>query len=440
MDAGMQADVGGGNISEYKLVNGLKLVVKEDHRSPVVVSQVWYKVGSSYEYNGITGISHYLEHMMFKGTDTLSPNDFSKIISANGGRGNAFTGRDYTAYFQTLGKDRLEVSFRLEAERMHRLQIDEMEMLRERNVVSEERRMRIDDNPKSLLYESFNSTAFVNSSYHHPIIGWMSDIQNYNIDDLNIWYQKWYVPNNATVVVVGDVEALAVYNLAKEHFAPLQARKIAALKPQIEISQRGIRSIQVKIPAALPYLMMGWKVPVIKTSQVDWEPYALEVLASILDGGGSARLSRELIREYKVAAGVNVMYSLYSRLKDVFTIVGTPAQDKSIKDLRLSITTQLEQLKQKLISPSELKRVKAQVVANAIYEGDSVFHQAIQIGMLETVGLDWQYSNDYVKNISGVTAEQVMYVVRRYFLDNSLTVAELMPLSVDRKSIHPSVG
>ena len=431
--------VASAKVSEFKLDNGLKLIVKEDHRAPVVVSQVWYKVGSSYEYNGITGISHQLEHMMFKGTENLGPNEFSKIIAANGGRENAFTGRDYTAYFQTLEKDRLEVSFRLEAERMRKLVIDEAELLKERDVVAEERRLRTDDNPQSLVREAFYATAFVNSPYHHPVIGWMTDIQNYAADDLRQWYQKWYAPNNATVVVVGDVEPEAVYKLAKQYFGPLKPEQTAIVKPQVEIEQKGKRSIDVKTPAELPYFMMGWKVPVVKTATttLEWEPYALEMLAGILDGSNSARFARDLVRGQEVASSVGAGYGLYSRLADTFVIAGTPVKGKSVKDLQQAVMTQLEKIKTELVSEQELDRIKTQVVANAVYERDSVFYQAMQIGMLETVGLDWRLTDSYVEKVQAVTAEQVQAVAKKYLIDDKLTVAELIPLPLNGK--HPTM-
>ena len=226
--------IGFAQVSEYQLDNGLKLLVKPDNRAPVVVSQVWYKVGSSYEHNGITGISHILEHMMFKGTENLGPNEFSRIIAENGGSQNAFTGRDYTAYFQTLEKERLEISFRLEAERMRNLIIDDAEFLKEREVVAEERRMRTDDNPRSLLREAMNAMAFMNSPYHHPVIGWMNDINHYDPEDLREWYQMWYAPNNATVVVVGDVKPDEVYQLAQKYFGPSSNKAVlqALLTPK----------------------------------------------------------------------------------------------------------------------------------------------------------------------------------------------------------------
>ena len=371
--------------------------------------------------------------MMFKGTENLAPNEFSRIIAANGGRENAFTGRDYTAYFQTMEADRLEVSFRLEAERMRKLIIDETELIKEREVVAEERRMRTEDNPIAMTREAFNATAFVNSPYHHPIVGWMSDINNYEAEDLREWYQKWYAPNNATIVVAGDVEAEAVYKLAEKYFGKLTREVTAVVKPQIEVPQLGMRKVIVQTPAKLPYLMMGWKVPVVKTADVAWEPYALEMLAGILDGGASARFSRELVRGEEIATSIGAGYGLFSRLDDLFIVAGTPTKAHTVSELEQAVMQQIEELKSELVSEQELKRIQVQVVANKTYERDSVFYQAMQIGMLETIGLDWRLSEEYVKNIDAVTAQQVQAVARKYFIDKTLTVAELLPQPIGDK-------
>jgi zinc protease len=416
-------------VSEFKLDNGLKLIVKQDQRAPVVVSQVWYKIGSSYEHNGITGISHQLEHMMFKGTKNLKPNEFSEIIAANGGDENAFTGRDYTAYFQTLEKDRLEISFRLEAERMRNLKITEQEVLKEREVVSEERRLTTEDKPQAVLAEAFNATAFMTSPYHHPIIGWMSDINNYTVEELTDWYNKWYAPNNATVVVAGDVEPEAVLELAKTYFGPLKSEQIAVVKPQPEVAQRGKRTIEVKAPAQLPFFMMGWKTPTMVTAEEKWEPYALEVLSGILDGGDTARFSKRLVRGQEIAAGVSAGYGLYSRLTDLFIIAGTPAKSATVEQLKNAIDVELELLKTELVSDAELQRIKAQVVASDVYQRDSLFYQAMKIGMLDTVGLDWRLAEQYVERINAVTAEQIRQVANKYFIEDSLTVGNLIPLN-----------
>ncbi|MCG6934773.1 MAG: insulinase family protein, partial [Proteobacteria bacterium] len=261
-------------VHEFTLANGMKVLVKEDHRAPVVVTQVWYKVGSSYEHNGITGISHVLEHMMFKGTDKHGPGEFSRIIAENGGSENAFTGADYTAYFQQLEKSRLPISFELEADRMRNLTLPEEEFKKEVAVVMEERRLRTEDKPRSLTLEQFYANAFVTSPYHHPIIGWMNDLENLTVSNLRSWYQRWYAPNNATLVVVGDVNAQEVLSLARQYFEPLKVDQITPVKPRLETEQRGPRRIVVKAPAKLPYLLMGYKVPVLNTASEEWEPYA----------------------------------------------------------------------------------------------------------------------------------------------------------------------
>ncbi|MEQ8938727.1 MAG: pitrilysin family protein, partial [Gammaproteobacteria bacterium] len=313
-------------VHEYELDNGLKLLVKEDHRAPVVVSQVWYKVGGSYEYDGITGISHALEHMMFKGTEEYAPGEFSRIISENGGRDNAFTGPDYTAYFQTLEKSRLEISFKLESDRMRNLTLPKEEFLKEIEVVKEERRWRTEDNPQSYVYEVAMATAYQTSPYRFPVIGWMHDLDSMTIEDLEDWYKRFYAPNNAIVVVAGDVKPDEVYQLAREYFGPLPKGQPITLPADREIPQQGIKRVTVKRQAELPYLLMAYKVPTenpeslqsVENKDWNWEPYALEVLAGILDGGNSARFSSRLVRGSEVAASASVSYRMASRLDNLF--------------------------------------------------------------------------------------------------------------------------
>ena len=420
-----------GKVHERVLDNGLKVLVKEDHRSPVVVSQVWYKVGSSYEPNGVTGISHMLEHMMFKGTDKLKPGEFSRIIAANGGNENAFTGRDYTAYFQTMEKSRLPVSFELEADRMRNLHLLEEELKKELQVVYEERRMRVDDKPRAKTQEYFTAMAYSNSPYRHPLVGWPADIENYKIDDLKAWYQRWYAPNNATLVVVGDVKPEAVFALAEKYFGPLEPGKIEPVKPQTEIEQHGIRRMLVKLPAKLPYLVMGYKVPVLNTVSQEWEAYALEVMAGVLDGGNSARLQSSLVRGQQIAVSAGAGYGLTSRLEELFLLEATPAQDKSVEALEKALVAEIDKLKQDLVDTDELKRIKAQVLAEAVYERDSMFYQGMQLGLMETVGLGWQKADEYVDKVNQVTAEQVREVARKYFNEDNLSVAYLEPQPIN---------
>ena len=421
-------------VSEHLLGNGLKVLVKEDHRSPVVVSQVWYKVGSSYEPGGITGISHMLEHMMFKGTDKHPAGEFSRIIAENGGDENAFTGQDYTAYFQTMSASKLAVSFELEADRMRHLHLLADELKKELEVVTEERRMRTDDNPQAKMAEHFIATAYSNSPYKHPIIGWPADIANYKIDDLQAWYQRWYAPNNATLVVVGDVNTQAVFDLAEHYFSGLKPSEIKPLKPQTEIEQLGVRKITVKVPAKLPSVVMGYKVPSLKTADQEPEAYALEVLAGVLDGGNSARLSKELVRGKQLAVSAAAGYSLSSRLSGLFELEATPAEGKTVWELESALKDEIAKLQIKLIDNDELQRIKAQVLAGAVYERDSGFYQAMQLGMLETVGLGWQKADEYVNKINQVTAEQVRDAARKYLLEDHLTVAYLEPQAINEQA------
>ena len=419
-------------VTEHVLANGLKVLVKEDHRSPVVVSQVWYKVGSSYEPGGITGISHMLEHMMFKGTDKHAVGEFSRIIAENGGDENAFTGQDYTAYFQTMAADKLEVSMELEADRMRNLHLLPEELKKELQVVTEERRMRTEDNPQGKMQEHFNAMAYSNSPYKHPVIGWPADIANYTVPDLQEWYQRWYAPNNATLVVVGDVKAEDVFALSEKYFAPLKTSDIKPLKPQNEIEQLGLRRMTVKVPAKLPSIVMGYKVPTLKTVKDEWEAYALEVLAGILDGGNSARLTSGLVRGKQIAVSAGAGYGLTSRLSDLFQLEATPAEGKTLEDMEKALKAEITKLQTTLVSTEELQRIKAQVLAGKVYERDSNFYQAMQLGMLETVGLGWQKADEYVTKVNQVTAAQVQDVAKKYLIDEHLSIAYLEPQAINQ--------
>ncbi|ADH86793.1 M16 family metallopeptidase [Desulfurivibrio alkaliphilus] len=419
------------DVHEFTLGNGMKVLVKPDHRAPVVISKVWYGVGSSYEYGGITGISHALEHMMFKGTDRYPAGEFSRIIAEQGGRENAFTSRDYTGYFQLLAADRLEIALKLEADRMRNLTLDEEEFIQEMRVVREERRLRTEDNPNALLFEHVNATAWLNSPYGIPVIGWMTDIEHYRVDDLRRWYDKWYAPNNATLVVVGDVEPEQVHELARRYFGPIEARELPEIKPRRETPQRGERRLVVRAPARVPVLLMGYKVPVLMTAEEEWEAYALLVAAGVLDGGESARLARQLVRRQELAVGAGAGYNAFSRLDNLFTLSATPAPGVELKELEEALTATIERLKEEPVTAAELERVKAQVVAREVYRLDSVQGQAMQLGMLEQVGLGWSTVDEITDRVRAVTAEQVQAVAQRYFHREQRTVGWLEPLPID---------
>ncbi|MDH5784188.1 MAG: insulinase family protein [Chromatiales bacterium] len=420
---------------EYMLANGMKVIVREDHRAPVVISQIWYKVGASYEHIGITGVSHVLEHMMFKGTDKHPPGEFSRIIAENGGRENAFTGRDFTSYFQQLEASRLPIAFELEADRMRNLHLQEAEFRKERDVVIEERRLRTEDKPSALTYEKFMATAFQVNPYHNPVIGWMDDLKSLTLSDLSRWYQTWYSPNNATLVVVGDVDPEAVHSLARKYFGRIPPSTLPDQKPRTEPPQQGERRVTVLAPAEVPVLIMGYKTPVLRTVDQSWKAYALEVLANVLDGGDSARISRELVRGQAIAASAGASYDLIARHDSLLTLEGTPAQGQKIATLEKALRDQVSRLHRERISSKELARIKAQVTANKVYELDSVFYQAMQIGMLETIGLQWQEAEHYAERINAVTAEQVQQVAREFLIDDNLTVATLQPLPINGKQV-----
>jgi len=414
-------------VYEHNLKNGMKILVNEDHRAPVVVSQVWYRVGSSYEANGRTGLSHVLEHMMFKGSEKYQPGEFSKIIAKHGGRENAFTGKDYTAYFQQLEKSRLKVSMEMESDRMVNLTLPNDEFKKELAVVIEERHMRTDDKPRSKTYEQFNAMAFMSSPYAQPIIGWQNDLDNMEIEDLQKWYQQWYTPSNATLVVVGDVEHKAVFEMAEKYFGVIPARPATKLKPRKEVEQIGERRIVVKAPAKLPYLLMGYKVPSLKTAEHEWEAYALEVLGGILSASSSSRFSKRLVREKQIASSADTGFNLYARQSEIFLIDATPSAGKELTVLEDAILVEIEDIKTKLVTAKELASIKAQVVAANVYERDSIFYQAMQLGTLETVGLGWQRLDEYVTKVREVTAEQIQLVAKKYLIEDHLTVAHLIP-------------
>ncbi|GAB3540205.1 pitrilysin family protein [Noviherbaspirillum agri] len=423
---------------EFMLKNGMKIIVKEDHRAPTVAHMIWYKAGSMDEQNGVTGVAHALEHMMFKGTKALKPGEFSQRVAALGGRENAFTSKDYTAYFQQIEKTKLEQVMALEADRMANLTFDEDEFSREIRVVMEERRWRTEDQPIPLVYEALNATAFFAHPYRHPVVGWMSDLQSMTLKDAKAWYGRWYAPNNATMVISGDVDPKKVYALAQKHFGKIPRKDVPVTKPQAEPPQRGIKRVTVKAPAENPYVVLAFKVPALRDVEKDSESHALDVLAAILDGYDNARLNAKLVRTDKVANSVGAGYSNISRGPVMFLLDGTPAAGTTTEHLEKLLRAEVERIAQEGISEQELKRVKAQLIAGQIYKRDSIFGQAMEIGVMEMSGLSHRDIDRIIEQLSAVTAEQVQAVARKYFGDDALTVATLVPLPLSEKKTPPA--
>lgn len=413
---------------ETILPNGLKIIVRQDTRAPTVAHMVWYRAGSIDEVNGTTGVAHVLEHMMFKGTKALKAGEFSRRVAAAGGRENAFTSRDYTAYFQQVHKSRLELVMRLEADRMANLRLTDDEFAKEIKVVMEERRLRTDDQPRALLHETLMASAFKASPYRTPVIGWMRDLETMKGEDARNWYRAWYAPNNAVLIVTGDADPQEVVRLARKYYGPLPRRALAERKAQDEPVQAGIRRVTVKAPAEQPYLVMAWRAPRLVDVERDLDPYALEVLAGILDGHEGARLSRGLVRASRVAAQAGAGYDATSRGPGLFTLEGIPAAGRSVEELETALRGEIERVVRDGVNEDELARVKAQVIAAQVYKRDSIFGQAMEIAQFEMSGLSHRSIDRVLERLRGITAEEVRAVAQRYFNDDSLTVATLSPL------------
>ena len=428
------------NPFEHRLPNGLRVIVKEDRRAPTVAHMVWYHAGGMDETNGTTGVAHLLEHMMFKGTPSIGPGEFSRRVAAAGGRDNAFTNKDYTAYFQQIPKEKLGEMMQLEADRMRHLNLDAREYAQEIKVVMEERRLRTDDQPRALLYEQMMAVAFQAHPYRVPVIGWMNDLENMTVADARDWYERWYVPNNALLVVVGDVDHQAVFRLAEQHYGPIASRALPERKPQTEPPQRGIRRLTLKAAADLPLVVMAYKVPVLRDLEKDADPYALEMLAAVLDGHEAARFSRHLVREKRLAVSVSVGYDAISRGPGLFFLMGSPSEGKTCAELEAALRAEMLRIVQEGVAADELARARAQLVAGQIYKRDSMFAQAMEIGQNETAGIPYDADKRLLEKLQAVTAAEVQAVAKKYFSDDELTVAELDPQPLpDSPKIRPAV-
>lgn len=419
---------------EAVLDNGMKVVIRPDDRAPVAVSQVWYRVGGIDEIGTLTGISHALEHIMFKGTRSVGPGEFARRVAARGGQDNAFTNRDYTAYYQQIGSAALPEMFRLEADRMANLVIDADTLKNELEVIREERRMRTDDSPAAVLMEKVRATAFKGPA-RQPVIGWADDIPRIDRGVLNDWYQRFYAPNNATLVVVGGVDPAQVLAAARDTFGKLPRRDVRRPEAPVEPPmQDGPHRFVVEQPSQLPYLVMAWRAPKLNKLD-DADPYALSMLAATLDGIDASRLPKRVVREARIADSINVDYNPASRGDTLFTITAVPAAGKTVADVEKAIRTELTRLARDGVSQGELKRIRRQMMASRIYQRDSQFAQAMNIGVLETRGFGWKAEDEMDARLNKVTSADIQRVARTWLRDSALTVGVLKPLPPDPK--HP---
>ena len=310
---------------------------------------------------------------------------------------------------------------------MQNLLLDEKDFAKEIRVVMEERRLRTDDQPEALAYERFMNTAYTVHSYRHPVIGWMSDLKKLTVQDVRAWYRRWYVPNNATLVVVGDVNPREVIALARRYFGPIAARPLKRTPVAMEPVQKVARRSTLLEPAEVPSLLMGYHVPAFGGHANDWEPYALMVLNGVLDGGDSARFERDLVRTREIASSIDSDYSPTARYPVLFVVSAVPSRQHAPAELEAAIRAEIKQVQDQPVTPEELERVKAQVTASNVFARDSMFYQAMQMGMLETVGLDWRLLDHYVERVRAITAGQVQTVAKKYLTDSNLTVTVLEP-------------
>ena len=415
------------NPREFTLPNGLRLIVKEDHRAPTVVHQVWYRAGGMDEAPGTTGVAHVLEHMMFKGTRRVGPEEFSRLVAEAGGRENAFTSTDYTVYHEQVHRDRLPLVMRLEADRMVNLVVRPEEFAREIKVVMEERRWSYEDRPRSLLDENLLATAFAAHPYKSPVIGWMQDLLNMSWKDASAWYKKWYAPNNATVVVVGDVEPEQVLAWARRYYGALAPKTIAARKVFSEPVQRGIKRVTVKAPAELAYVRQGYKVPALRDPANEWEPFAISLLVQLLGGNDAARLNQILVRERRIATSAGAEYELISRGPGMVFLDAAAAQGHGGAELEAGLREIVARIAAEGVSPEELERAKVQRLAQVVYRRDSFFAQALELGELESSGLSFRDAERVPERIKAISAEQVRTAAAKYLNDDGLTVAVLDP-------------
>jgi len=422
------------NVFETVLPNGLKVILLENHKAPLVTFQVWYRVGSRNEAWGRTGLSHMLEHMMFKGTEKVGPEEFSRIIQENGGNDNAFTSRDYTAYFENISTERVQVSIDLESDRMQNLLLREQDFRTERMVVMEERRLRTEDNPQANLQEHMEATAFLTSPYHWPTIGWKEDIERFTLDDLKAHYRTYYNPVNAVLIVVGDFKREELLPKIEKAFGSIPKGIAPNQERDVDPKQIGERRIFVEKEAQLPYIVMGYHVPNLREP----DSYALEVIATVLSAGKSSRLYQSLVREKRLVLSADADHSLLSRDPSLFYLSAELLPGKEVVEVEKALDQEVERLKKELVGAQELEKAKNQMEASFVFGQDSLFYQAMLLARHE-ITLTWRVIDDYLPSVRKVSPEEIQRVAKKYLTPENRTVGILIPLP-PKEGNPPPVG
>ncbi|WP_432773606.1 M16 family metallopeptidase [Francisella salimarina] len=414
------------SINKYSLNNDLNIYIKKDLRAPVTLAQIWYKVGSTYEPTKLTGISHMLEHMMFKGTNKYSKDELNSIVENNGGVQNAFTGFDYTAYYQFWHKKNLELSLSIESSRMSNLLFDENEFTPERKVVLEERNLRVDDKAFSYAFEQFMRLAYQNNSRHTPIIGWREDIENYTLNDLKKWYQQNYAPNNASIVLVGDIDESSAIPMIKDYFGGIPKSKLINIEKEPSLINIGYRHSKVqKSPNDTDAAILGYITPSLTTDYHDNDPFALMILNNIIGSADASVLQQELVRDKNLCCHIDSEYSPFIKGEDLFMITAIANHNQSLDEIQNEIENSIIKLKNNGITQEQLDRAKVTIKADKVFAMDSLETQANLIGSLASINLDVDYYK-YLEKLYDVSTSDVNRVLDRYFDKSNLTSLHLL--------------
>ena len=404
------------------LDNGLRVLLLEDHRSPIVSFQVWYRVGSRNEQRGATGIAHFLEHMMFKGTPTRGPKQFARLVEENGGQDNAFTSQDVTSYFVDIAADKLDLVIELEADRMQNLLLTAKQIASEREVVIEERRTRTEDDPGGFLSEEVSSIAFKAHPYGYPIIGWMEDIKRITPAEIRAFYRTYYIPNNAMVVAVGAFQAPAALEKIRRSFGRIPRGRTPAPVLAVEPPQNGERRVTVRKEAELPIVYLGWHVP----NQRSDDAPALEVLSTILSGGRASRLYRDLVYQRQLALEAGGDYSYFSIDPNLFWFWATPMPGQTPETLEAELSKHMERLKAEPVTDEELARAKNQIESAFVFQEDSVHRRAALLARFELIG-GYALKDSFITKIRAVTVADLTRVAGVWFAPERKSVGVLLP-------------
>ncbi len=431
---------------EFFLDNGLRLIIQKNSKAPIIVSHLWYRVGSADEKAGETGISHMLEHMLFKGSAQYPDGQYSNIIAKLGGEENAFTSRDFTGFYAKFAKEHLDTILALEADRLRAPLFKEKEFLSEREVVLEERILRSEDDPYAKANEYFYAQAYFTNPYRQPIIGWRQDIENYSIDQVKNWFTTWYSPNNATLVLAGDVDVAAAVALVKKHFSDIPARPLNKPATKQDPQPIGKKVINLEVNTQNDLLYLAYPVPTlpsllaeeISTEQAISQEaflekgkpaFALAVLNEALAGSDSSRLPQTLVRQQAIAVYADSSYSADARLETLFILAAEPQPGHSLSTLEEALKQVLQQIADQGLSEEEFKRIRNRLKAKRIYEQDSIFYQGFTLAHYSTLRLPLASDAYFDHGIAQVSNEDLKNVIQQYFQERYLTVGQIMPLA-----------